>query len=74
MVLIPGHFGERDQKYLDSLEIWCWRRMEKISWTKNVKYDEVRLLHTVKSKMNIYVQQNEGRMSVMSISCVGNAY
>jgi hypothetical protein len=22
-----------DQIYLESFEIWCWRRMEKISWT-----------------------------------------
>jgi hypothetical protein len=22
-----------DQKHLESFEMWCWRRMEKISWT-----------------------------------------
>jgi hypothetical protein len=22
-----------DQKYLESFEMWCWRRREKISWT-----------------------------------------
>jgi hypothetical protein len=30
-----------DQKYLESFEMWRWRRMEKISWTdrvRNVKY------------------------------------
>jgi hypothetical protein len=21
-----------DQKYVESFEMWCWRRMEKISW------------------------------------------
>ena len=26
-----------DQKYLKSCEMWCWRRMEKISWTDHVK-------------------------------------
>jgi hypothetical protein len=26
-----------DQKYLESLEMWCWRRMEKISWTDRVR-------------------------------------
>ena len=25
-----------DQKYLESFEMWCWRRMEKISWTDRV--------------------------------------
>jgi hypothetical protein len=24
-------------KYLESFEMWCWRRMEKISWTNHVK-------------------------------------
>ena len=26
-----------DQKYLESFEMWCWRRMEKISWTDYVR-------------------------------------
>jgi len=25
-----------DQKQLESFEMWCWRRMEKISWTDYV--------------------------------------
>jgi hypothetical protein len=25
-----------DQKYLESFEVWCWRRMEKISWMDHV--------------------------------------
>ena len=25
-----------DHKYLESFEMWCWRRMEKISWTSDV--------------------------------------
>jgi hypothetical protein len=32
-----------DQKHLGSFEIWCWRRMEKISWTNNVRNEEVLL-------------------------------
>jgi hypothetical protein len=24
--------GKIDQKYLESFEMWCWRRIEKISW------------------------------------------
>ena len=24
------------QKYLESLEMWCWRRMEKMAWTDRV--------------------------------------
>jgi len=32
-----------DQKYLESFEMWCWRRMEKISWTDRVRNGEVLL-------------------------------
>src|SRR5215510_6926881 len=34
-----------DQKCLESSEMWCWRRMEKISWTDHVRNEE--LLHRV---------------------------
>jgi hypothetical protein len=47
-----------DQKYPGSFEMWCWRRMEKISWTDRVRNEEVLLrdkeersiLNTVKKK------------------------
>ena len=32
-----------DQKRLESFEKWCWRRMEKISWTDYVRNKEVLL-------------------------------
>ena len=32
-----------DQKYLERFEMWCWRRMEKISWTDHVRNEEVLL-------------------------------
>jgi hypothetical protein len=40
-----------DQKYLESFETWCRRRMEKISWTDCVRNEEV--LHRVKEERNI---------------------
>jgi hypothetical protein len=40
-----------DQKHLESFEMWCWRRMEKISWTDHVRNEEVLL--GVKEKRNI---------------------
>jgi hypothetical protein len=40
-----------DQKHLESLEMWCWRRMEKISWTYHVRNKEVLL--RVKEQRNI---------------------
>jgi len=30
-----------DEKYLESFEMWCWRRMEKISWTDRARNEEV---------------------------------
>jgi hypothetical protein len=39
------------QKYLESFEMSCWRRMEKISWTDRVRNEEV--LHRVKEERNI---------------------
>ena len=32
-----------DRKHLESFEMWCWRRMEKISWTDHVRNEEVLL-------------------------------
>jgi len=32
-----------DQKHLESFEMWCWRGMEKISWTDHVRNEEVLL-------------------------------
>jgi hypothetical protein len=40
-----------DQQKLESLEMWCWRRMEKISWTDHVRNEEVSL--RVKEQRNI---------------------
>jgi hypothetical protein len=40
-----------DQKYLESFQMWCWRRMEKISWKDRVNNEAV--LHRVKEERNI---------------------
>jgi hypothetical protein len=39
------------QKHLESFEMWCWRRMEKISWTDHVRNEDVLL--RVKEQRNI---------------------
>jgi hypothetical protein len=39
-----------DQQYLESFETSCWRRMEKISWTRRVRNEEV--LQRVKEERN----------------------
>jgi hypothetical protein len=46
------------KKYLESFEIWCRRRMEKIIWINHVRNEEVlhrvkeerKILHTIKSR------------------------
>jgi hypothetical protein len=50
-VLKIRHLGKVDQKYLDRFEMWCWRMMEKTSWTDRVNDGEV--LHGVNGRMNI---------------------
>ena len=42
---------EVNQKYSENFEMWCWRRMEKISWMDGVRNEEV--LHRVKLERNI---------------------
>jgi hypothetical protein len=39
-----------DQKQLESFEMWCWRRMDKTSWTDHVRNE---VLHGVKEQRNI---------------------
>ena len=31
------------QNHLESFEVWCWKRMEKISWTDHLRNEEVLL-------------------------------
>ena len=37
-----------DQKFLENVEMWFWRKIEKISWTDHVRNEEA--LHTVKER------------------------
>ena len=40
-----------DRKYVESFEVWRWRRVEKISWTDRVRNEE--LLRTFKEERDI---------------------
>jgi hypothetical protein len=46
-----------EQKHVESFEMWCWRRMEKISWTDHVR-NEVVLLRVMEQR-NILHEINE---------------
>jgi hypothetical protein len=39
------------QEYLESFEMWCWRRMENIIWTDPIRDEKV--LHRFKEERNI---------------------
>jgi hypothetical protein len=39
-----------DQKHLESIEMWCWRSMESISWTDHVRNE---VLLRIKEQRNI---------------------
>jgi hypothetical protein len=41
MVLKLKTLRKGDQKYLEAFEMWCWRRVEKISWTDCVKGENI---------------------------------
>jgi hypothetical protein len=57
-LLYKEHNILSDQKHLESFEMCCWRRMEKIIWTDLVRNEEVLLrdkddrniLHTIKRR------------------------
>jgi hypothetical protein len=48
-----------DQKYLESFEMWCWQRIEKISWTDHVRNKEILL--RVKEQRNILHEIRKGK-------------
>ena len=40
---LTGNFHTAVFKIMESFEMWCWRRMKKISWTHHVRNEEVLL-------------------------------
>jgi hypothetical protein len=60
-----------DQKYLESFEMWCWRRAEKITCTDRVRNEEVLL--GVKEERNILHTIKRRKANWMVISLVGSA-
>ena len=61
-----------DQKHLESFEMWCWRRMEKISWTDHVRNEDV--LPRVKEQRNILMKYVNGRLTGLVKFCVEIAF
>jgi len=47
----PWTFRKVHQKFPESFEMWCWRRMETFSWTDRVRNEG--MSHRVKEKRNV---------------------
>jgi hypothetical protein len=60
-----------DQKHLESFEMWCWRRMEKISWTDHVRN---KVLLRVKSRGICYTKYVNGRRTGLVTFYVETAF
>jgi len=60
-----------DQKHLESFEMWCWRRMEKISLTDHVRNEEVLL--RVKEQRNILHEIRKRKATWIGDICVETA-
>jgi len=48
-----------DQKHLESFDMWCRKRMEKVSWTDHVRNEEALL--RVKEQRNILYEISNGK-------------
>jgi hypothetical protein len=62
-----------DQKHLESFEMWCWRGMDKISWTDHVRNEEVLLLE-LRSRGISYMKYANGRRTGLVKFCVETAF
>jgi hypothetical protein len=57
---------------MESFEMWCWRRMEKISWSDYVRNEEVLL--RVKKKRNIQHKICKSKANWIGHICVETAF
>jgi hypothetical protein len=62
-----------DQMYLETFEMWCWRRMEKIILTDRVKSE---VLQGIKEERNILRTSTVTHREANSIRCIfrGNCH
>ena len=74
MVLKLGQLRKVVEKYLESFEMWCWRRMEKISWTDRVRNEEVLLDKESRRRGISHIQENEERLIVLVTCYVGTVF
>jgi hypothetical protein len=58
--------------HLESFEMWCWRRMEKTSWTDLVRNQEVFL--RIKEPSNILHEINKRKAKWFGHNLLGNCF
>jgi hypothetical protein len=61
-----------DLKHLESFEMWCWRKMEKISWTDHVRMKKYYL--ESRSRGISYMKYINGRQTELVTFCVETAF
>jgi hypothetical protein len=61
-----------DHIHLESFEMWCWSRMEKISWTDHMRYEYV--LCRVKEQRNILHAISKRKPNLIGHICVETAF
>jgi hypothetical protein len=71
-LLLKCNIWAVDQKHLESFEMCCWRRMEKISWTDHVRNEDV--LPESRSRGISYMKYvNRGRTGLVTF-CIETAF
>jgi len=63
---------EREEKYGESFEVLCWRRMKKFSWTDSVTNEGG--LYGVKGERKVLRAIREGRQTGLFTCGVENAF
>ena len=59
-----------DMNYVEGFEMWCWRRMETISWADRVRNEEV--LRRVKRELNVLHTRRQSKAHWAGHSLSGN--
>ena len=61
-----------DQKHLESFEMWCWRRMERISWSEHVRNEVLlrvkeqrNILHEISKRKDNWIESRSRGISYM---------
>jgi hypothetical protein len=61
-----------DQKHLENFQMWCWRRMERISWSEHVRNEVLlrvkeqrNILHEISKRKDNWIESRSRGISYM---------